>query len=95
MLSLKIFHNAGHCLMGLAVFLQVHTLPAASPLLLPGQNGLKEPAGTDKVNVTTSSWPYFEIKHGLNRFQSVVEFIQFMKPHLNEKQAITLLFQNI
>lgn len=52
---MKTFHNAGHCLLGLAVFLQVHTLPAASPLLLPGQNGLKEPAGTDKVNVTTSS----------------------------------------
>ncbi|XP_020918676.1 uncharacterized protein LOC102164776 isoform X2 [Sus scrofa] len=26
----------------------VHTLPAASPLLLPGQSGLKEPAGTEK-----------------------------------------------
>lgn len=49
------------------MFLQVHTLPAASPLLLPGQSGLKEPAGTEKVNVTMSSQPHFEIQYGLNK----------------------------
>ena len=62
------FHNDGHSLRRLDMFLQIHDLPAGSPLLLPGERGLKEPTGTEKVNVTASSLPYFEIRHGFNRF---------------------------
>lgn len=93
MLNLK-FHSDGHGMMGLAVFLQVRTLPAVSFLLLPGQNGLKEARKLKRVYITASSMPYFESQHGLNRFQSVREFIQLMNAHLNEEQVITLLLKN-
>lgn len=81
------FHNGERSLMRLHVFLRVPVLPAGSPLLPPGEKGLKEPAGTEKVNVTASRLPYFEVKHGFNRFQCgiVIQFLQFIKPRLNEK----------